>query len=93
MSRKINTARQVNVVIYVRTGRPGSEELSARVSRLRTVAVRQGWGEPVVITECRNSGISDQALRAIAGFDVLLIDDWPRARSAPRCTTAEICES
>ena len=58
------------MVIYDRAGAPGSAELSARVSRLRTVAIRQGWIEPVVITECR-SGISDRALCVIADYEHL----------------------
>ena len=78
MPRKINTAQRINAVIYARTGRHCTGQLNAQVSRLRTFAARHGWSEPVVITECRGSGMSDQVLRAVTGFDVLLVGNYDR---------------
>ncbi len=78
MSRKINSAQRINAVIYARAGRHGTGQLNAQVSRLRTFAARHGWSQPVVITECRGSGMSDQVLRAVTGFDVLLVDNYDR---------------
>src|SRR4051812_19875172 len=78
MSRKINTTQPINVVIYARAAPDGTGELNAQLSRLRTFAALQGWTDPVVITECRGSGMSDQVLRAVTGFDVLLTDGYDR---------------
>src|SRR4051794_21799279 len=75
---EITAPESHHVVIYARTAAGGQSALDAQVTQLRTAAVRNGWAEANVLTERRGHSISDQALAAVLGGDVVLIRDLTR---------------
>lgn len=82
MSNTLNIARPSDVserwprvVLYARAGRP--EGLEAQLRYLREVAAMYGW-TAVEISEVRAYGISEQALAALDGADMVLVSELNR---------------